>query len=244
MNKNEIIEKAKNIKSDLVSRPNARNGKYRVCYLDQLYPENVLSIKNNDVFFLESLQVRANSADRIIFEAEEQGLNTNDPNVMKELGEKINALGELVHRSHAIMTAIFVSFRIIAYYAIAIGIWSLVFNKSFFSFLLYGSIAGFTISLLFVAPVISTQRTRERIRDIVFGAGLLVGNIGIIIGLIGLVAWIIRLIFFEWKKFILWTKNAHNPQIKATALKMAAYYKLLALVVKENCSLNVANKTN
>jgi hypothetical protein len=193
---NEEINKGKLIKSELITRPNATNGKYRAGHLDQLDRENVLSIKNNDVFFLESLQVRANSADKIIFEAEEQGLNTNDPDVMKELGEKINALGELIHRSEAVMTAVFVSLRVIAYYAIAIGIWSLVFNKSFFGFFLYGSIAGFIISLLFVAPIISTQRTRERIRDIVFGAGLLVGNFGIIIGLLGLVAWVIRLIFF------------------------------------------------
>ena len=84
-------------------------GNIELCHLDQLDPENIIRIKNNDVFFLESLQVRANSADKIIFEAEEQGLNTNDPDVMKELGEKINALGELIHSSQAIMTAVFVS---------------------------------------------------------------------------------------------------------------------------------------
>ena len=186
--------KGRDIKADLYSRANALNGKYRACQL--FYLENLNEVKDTDVFFLESLQVRANSADRIIVEAEEQGLYTNDPDVMKELGEKINALGELIHRSQAVMTAVFVSLRLIAYYAIAIGIWSLVFNKNFLGFSLYGSIAGFIISLLFVAPVISTQRTRERIRDIVFGAGSLVGNFGIIIGLIGLVAWIIKLIFF------------------------------------------------
>jgi len=31
----------------------------------------------------------------------------------------------------------------------------------------------------------------------------------------------------------------HNPQIKATALNIAAVYKLLAVVVKINCSLSV-----
>jgi hypothetical protein len=33
-----------------------------------------------------------------------------------------------------------------------------------------------------------------------------------------------------------------NPQIKATSLKVAAFDKLLALVVKVNYSLNVVNK--
>ena len=195
MNRNEKINKGQYIKADLYSRLNATNGKYKACQL--FYLENLSDVKDTDVFFLESLQVRANSADKIIFEAEEQGLNTNDPMVMKELGEKINALGELIHSSQAIMTAVFVSLRLIAYYALAIGIWSLVFSKSFFSFFLYGAIAGFIISLIFVAPVISTQRTRERIRDIVFGAGALVGNFGVIIGILGLIAWIIKLIFFK-----------------------------------------------
>lgn len=34
----------------------------------------------------------------------------------------------------------------------------------------------------------------------------------------------------------------YNQQIKATALKVAAFDKLLALVVKVNCSLNVVDK--
>ncbi|MCL6097975.1 MAG: hypothetical protein M1391_05325, partial [Bacteroidetes bacterium] len=152
MNRNEKVKKSRDIKADLYSRPNATNGKYRACKL--LYLENLNEVKDTDVFFLESLQVRANSADKIIYEAEEQGLNTNDANIMKELGEKINALGELIHRNQAVLTAFFVSLRIIAYYAIAIGIWSLVFNKSFFSFFIYGSIAGFIISLLLFSFVI------------------------------------------------------------------------------------------
>jgi hypothetical protein len=34
-------------------------------------------------------------------------------------------------------------------------------------------------------------------------------------------------------------KKQPNPQIKATALNVAVLYKLLVLVVKVNCSLNV-----
>ena len=189
---NEAFNKGMLIKADLYSRPNATNGKYRACQL--FYLENLNAIKDTDVFFLESLQIRADSADKIIAEAEEQGRDTSDPNILKELGEKINALGELIHRNQAIMTAVFVSLRIVAYYAIAIGIWSLVFKKSFIAFLFYGSLAGLIISLLFVAPVISVQRTRQRIKDIVFGAGSLIGTFGVIIGIIGLIAWVIRLI--------------------------------------------------
>ncbi len=43
---------------------------------------------------------------------------------------------------------------------------------------------------------------------------------------------------------ILLYKTAYNPQIKATALKVAAFDRLLVLVVKANCSLNVVNKTS
>ena len=94
------------------------------------------------------------------------------------------------------MTGVFVSFKLMAYYGISIGIWGLVFKKSFFIFGLYGVIAGFLISLLSAAPVLSFQRTKERIRDISFGVSTIWGNLGIIIGISGIVAWFIRAIFF------------------------------------------------
>ena len=176
----------------MYSRPNATNGKY---IMAQIGLDDVLDIKSSDVFFLETLQVRANSADKMIAEAESQGKDTTDPNVMKELGEKINALGKPIHRSESIMTAVFVSLHLLVYYGIAIGIWGLVFKKSFLVFALYGVIAGLLISLL-SAPVVAFQRTRERIRLMADGVGLVWGNLGIIIGVVGLVAWVIRLIFF------------------------------------------------
>jgi hypothetical protein len=194
--KKEELNKELYIKAELISRPNATNGKYRIFRLDQLEPENLVKIKDSDIFFLESLQMQADLADKMIAEVEAQGKDTTDLSVLKELSGKINDAGKPIHRSEAVMTAVFVSFRLIAYYTIAIAIWSLVFKTNFWAFSLYGIIAGLIISLLFVAPVISYQRTKERIRDIVFGAGSLVGNFGIIIGFIGLVAWIIRLIFF------------------------------------------------
>ncbi len=191
----EDLNKGELILADLYSRPNYMNGKYRAGQLFGL--DNLAEIKYRDIFFLETLKVRADSADKIIAEAETQGKDTTDPNVMKELGEEINALGKPIHRSESVMTAFFVSLRLIAYYGIAIGIWGLVFKKSFLGFGFYGVIAGLLISLLFVAPVIAFQRTKERIGDMVFGASTMWGNLGIIIGVAGLVAWIIRAIFFR-----------------------------------------------
>ncbi len=78
------------IKADLYSRPNAMNGKYRAA---QLGLENLVKIKDEDVFFLETLKMKADLADKMIVDAESQGKDTNDPKVMNELGEKINAAG-------------------------------------------------------------------------------------------------------------------------------------------------------
>lgn len=189
----EDLNKGELIKADLYSRPNAINGRYRAA---QIGLDDLAGIKDSDIFFLETLKIRADSADKIIAEAETQGKDTADPNVIKELGEKINALGKPIHRSEAIMTAVFVSLQLMAYCGIAIGIWGLVFKKSFFVFGLYGAVAGFLISLLFVAPVIALQRTKERIKNIVYGAGGLLTPIVFIIGIVGLIAWVIRLIFF------------------------------------------------
>ena len=193
MKKIEDLNKGELIKADLYSRPNATNGKYRA---SQIGLDDLSHIKDSDVFFLETLKVRADSADKMIAEAESQGKDTTDPNVMKELGEEINALGKPIHGSESIMTAVFVSLQLMAYYGIAIGIWGLVFKKSFLVFGLYGVIAGFLISLSSAAPVVAFQRTKERIRNIVDGVGIMWGNLGIIIGVVGLVAWVIRLIFF------------------------------------------------
>jgi hypothetical protein len=192
--KNDDINKGILIKADLVSRENYINGKYRIGQLLGL--STLEQVKNDDIFFLETLQVRANSADKIIAEAESQGKNTNDINVMKELGKEINALGTPIHQKEAIMTAIFVSLQLMAYYGVAIGIWGLIFKKSFRIFGFFGLIAGLLISLLSAAPVVAFQRTKERIRNVVDGVGTMWGNIGIIIGVIGLITWTIMLILF------------------------------------------------
>jgi hypothetical protein len=191
--KNENLNKGDQIKADLYSRQNAMNGKYRV---GQLGLDNLVRIKSSDIFFLETLKMRADLADKMIIEAESQGKNTSDPKVMQELGEEINAVGTPLHKSESTMTAIFASLHLIVYYGIAIGIWGLVFKKSFLAFGFWGAIVGLLISLLSVTPAIAFQRTKEKVRDVSFGASVIWGNLGIIIGVVGLIAWVIRLIFF------------------------------------------------
>jgi uncharacterized membrane protein len=193
MKKIKDLNKGELIKVDLYSRPNATNGKYRI---GQLGLDNLAGIKDSDIFFLETLKMKADLADKMIAEAESQGKDTTDRNVMKELGEKINTAGTPLHRSESVMTAVFVSLQLIAYYGIAIGIWGLVFKKSFLVFGLYGVITGLLISLLSAAPVVAFQRTKERIREMSFGVGAIWGNLGIIICILGIVSWVIRAIFF------------------------------------------------
>lgn len=189
----EDLSKGDQIKADLYSRANYMAGRYKA---GQIFGLSDLSqVKSRDIFFLETLKVRADSADKIIAEAKAQGKNIDDPSIMRELGKEINALGKPIHRSEAIMTAIFTSLQLIAYYGIAVGIWGLVFKKSFLTFAFWGVIVGILISLLSMGPVIAFQRTKERIKDISFGVGAIWGNLGIIIGVAGLIAWILRLIF-------------------------------------------------
>ncbi|HED05090.1 MAG TPA: hypothetical protein ENI61_00215 [Ignavibacteria bacterium] len=189
----EDLSKGGKILANLYSRDNTLNGKYREA---QIGLDDLLRVKENDILFLETLKIRADSADKIIAEAEKQGRDTTDPIVMIELGKEINALGELIHRSEAIMTAFFVSSKLIVYCGIAISIWGLVFNKSFLIFGFYGAVVGLIISLLFVAPVISFQRNKKRIRNLVSGVGMLLIPIIFIVGVVGLVALIIKSIFF------------------------------------------------
>jgi len=181
------------ILADLYSRSNTLNGKYREA---QIGLDNLSVIKDNDILFLETLKIRADSADKIITEAEKQGKDTTDPRVMKELGKEINALGELIHKNKALAIAFFVSFKLIVYCGIAVSIWALVFNKSLLVFGLYGVIIGFIISLLFVAPVIALQRNNERIKNSVSGVGMLLIPVIAMVGIVGLIVWGIRLIFF------------------------------------------------
>jgi hypothetical protein len=193
MNNPEDLNKGELIKADLYSRPNAVNGKYRA---GRLGLDDLAVVKVSDIFYLETLKMKADLADKMITEAEAQGRDTSDPKVMEELGKEINAVGTPIHKKESLISAIFVSLQLMAYYGIAIGIWGPVFKKSFLVFGLFGIIVGLLISLLSAAPVVAFQRTKEQIRNISFGISATWGNIGIIIGVVGLIALVIRLIFF------------------------------------------------
>ena len=101
-----------------------------------------------------------------------------------------------IEGGQAKMSAIMATLHLIVYYGIALSIWGLALEKSLLWFGISGAAVGLLISLVFVAPVIAAQKNAERIKDMVFAAGALWGNIGIIIGVLGLVAWIVRAIFF------------------------------------------------
>ena len=190
----EDLSKGDQIKAMIYARPNYITGRYQTAQIFGL--DNLSEINSNDIFFLETLKIRADSADKIFADANSQGTNVDDTKIMKELGEQINALGEPIHRSYAIGSAIGRSFELVVSYAIVGGIWGLVFKKSFFVFSLFGGIAGLLVSVLFVAPIVASQRTKHRMQDIIFGAGSLLFVPVIYIGVLGLIVWIIRLIFF------------------------------------------------
>lgn len=193
MKKTEKFNKGELIKADLCSRPNAINGKYKV---GQLGLDSLERIKDSDIFFLETLRMKADLADKMIAEAESQGKDTSDLKVMKELGEEINVVGTPIHRSEPVMTAVWAALQLMALYGIAIAIWGIVFKKSILIFGIYGVVAGLLISLLFSVPVVAFQRTRERVKDMSFGVGAMWGTIGIAIGIAGLAMLGIRLMFF------------------------------------------------
>jgi len=191
MTKIEKLNKADAIMAEIYSRENYMKGRYKACHLEL---DNLSGIKNSDIFFLETLKMKVDLADKMIAKTELEGKNMADPNVMRELGKKINAVGTPIHKNECIMTAIFISFQLITYYGIAIGIWGVVFKKSFLVFGFYGVVVGLLISL-FTAPVVFSRRTKEQIRDISFGVGLMWFNLVIIIGIIGLVVLAIRLLW-------------------------------------------------
>lgn len=96
----------------------------------------------------------------------------------------------------AFWTGVMAALHFIFYYSIAIGIWGLALKRSIFWFILSGAIVGLVISLLFVSPVVASQRTKGRIQDMMFAAGSMWGGLSIAIGILGIITWIIRAIFF------------------------------------------------
>jgi hypothetical protein len=176
-----------NAKADVVSRENARRyeiGGFGLDFWDDDYvPESPQRIIK-----------RVNLADKFIVEAEAEGRNIDDPEVLKSLAEEVHAfMGQNIPQSEAVLTALFVAFKIVVMYFIASSIWGLVFGLWFW-FAVIGTVIGFLISLT-AFGAISKQITRERVRDMVAGVGLLVGNLAILIGVIGLITLVIKTLY-------------------------------------------------
>ncbi len=187
-----LDEKGK-IMASLYARKNYLNGKYTACN----FGIDNSAYDNKGTFYLKTLRMKADLADKLIAEAESQGKNTEDLKILKEIGEKINAAGTPINISEAVAPAIMASLELIAFYGIAVGIWGLVLKQSFLTFGFWGVIAGFLVSLLFVGPVIASQRTKEQVNKMLYGAGSMWGQTAIIIGVLGLIALAVRLIFFR-----------------------------------------------
>ena len=89
----EDLSKGDKIKAKLYARPNFLLNKYRTAQITDLYSLSHINSKN--IFLLEKLVALADLADKIINEAKAEGKDINDPNVLRELGEKINKKGKL-----------------------------------------------------------------------------------------------------------------------------------------------------
>lgn len=192
MKKTENLSRADEIKVDLYSRSNSINGKYKACKIDL----EVDADNSNDVFFLETILMKANLADRIIAEAEAQGEDLSDLKTAQALGAKINAMGKPLHKNESVMTAFFVSVQLMIYYGISLGVWGLVFNNKSPVFFLSGVFIGIVISLMFVAPVVASQRTKEQIKKIVDGVWLMWGVPLRFIFIVGIIALVVKSFFF------------------------------------------------
>jgi hypothetical protein len=184
-------EELKNVQADVVSRDNGIASRYKIGSFG-------LDFWDND-YVPESPQrilERVNLADKLIAEAETEGANINDPEILRSLAEKIHLLmGQSIPRSQAVLTALFVSLKVVAIYFIASSIWGLVFGLWLW-FALIGSIIGILISLT-AFGAISKQTTRERVKEMVVGVSLSVGNLAILIGAIGLIALLVKAVYLS-----------------------------------------------
>lgn len=177
------------IKVDIYSRPNSLNGKYKAAKLEL---DNLSNI--SDIFFLQTMRMRADLADKVIAEAESKGIDTANSEVMRDLGKEIIAKGKPIHRSESRMTAVIVSLQLITIFGLAGGFWGLVFTNSFSTYGLIGGVVGLIISFFLVVPVISAQRTKEQIKNVTLGVNIMWNTLGIILAGLGLISWIVKII--------------------------------------------------
>jgi len=115
------------------------------------------------------------------------------------MNQKNNNLSDIpvtpISKKDATMTAIWNSLGLMLYYGISIGIWGLIFKKSFFISGFYGIIIGFLISLISFSKIAS-KRTKESIRIESDVVGTMFGQTAIYIGITGLIILVIKLLFF------------------------------------------------
>ncbi len=89
----EDLNKGDKIKADLCSRENYIEGKYETAKITDI--DALWQVNSKNTFLLERLRALADTADKMIAEAKAEGKDTNDPNVLRELGKKINEKGKL-----------------------------------------------------------------------------------------------------------------------------------------------------
>jgi hypothetical protein len=101
-----------------------------------------------------------------------------------------------ITRAQAKATAFSATWHLAIYYGLAVGAWGLALKKSLVLFSLSGLIAGLLISLVFVVPVISAQRTAGRTKELMFAVGAIWGFIALAVGVLGILVWLVRAVFF------------------------------------------------
>lgn len=86
--------------------------------------------------------------------------------------------------------------KLIACFAISLGIWGLALNKNVLWFAIAGVIIGLLIGII-STPVISKRKKIINASEMVFSVGYFWGGTCALIGMSGLAVWLIRIIFFH-----------------------------------------------
>lgn len=188
MNINEMSD-IDRVRADVLSRPNALKGKYKAGLFGlEFWDKNYISECP------ERIKKKADLADELIAKAEKAGKDTNDKNILLNLGREVKSImGKSISDKEAKMTAVMNMFQFTVTYGIAFGFWGLVLNKGFIRFAIGGATIGLLLGLFFYT-VFAKQRTKEKIQDASFFIGYIWINLAIVIGALGLIIWIIKLI--------------------------------------------------
>lgn len=177
------------IRADIYSRQNYLNGKYKLGKFGLEFGD-----KDYNPESPERIKKKADLADDLIAKAEEAGKDTNNKDILLNLGSEAKSImGTSISAKESKMTAVMNMFQLIMSYGIALGFWGLVFNKGFITYAIYGAIIGLILGVFFY-PIFSKQRSKEKIQEASFIIGGMWINLAIVIGILGLIIWIIKLI--------------------------------------------------